>query len=81
MFIAPYIHIPFEYLPDLQNQETLNRAKMEDLSIQMGTYQISWGMSREKEDLKRSFLNEQERVEIRQVLRSYGTLFERTTAV
>jgi len=27
--------------------------------MQMGAYQILWGMSREKEDLKRGMLNEQ----------------------
>jgi len=41
----------FEYLPGVQNEEALNRTKMENLPMLMGVYQTQREKSRIKADL------------------------------
>ena len=52
VFTARYIHIRFEYLPGVQNEEALNRTKMETLSMLMGVYQIRKGEVKNKSRLE-----------------------------
>jgi len=42
----------FEYLPGVQNEEALNRTKMENLSMLMGVYQIRKGEVKNKSRLE-----------------------------